>query len=607
MKKLLYVYIGNYQNRNINLEVNMNQEFIFKFDEKRTLTVHRNKNYLENFYGAHIEGITSIIGENGCGKTTFLKFLGDFLDFGWAPGSELTIIVYLTVVNGEKIIKCHSNRIGFNETIKWDKHNIEEDEVKFSKPYTYYNGETRKRKIEDLGECTRWFYTPQKHNKLAVQAEKNLKIDLSDYELTVKDLLKNYKILSVLSATHGLENILPQHFGVTIRDDQIDYCNDLASIIFYKQDSEGKKSSTNEAVGLKILSGSLKQELFFDKLGEECIKELKRLKAIIDKYNQREEDQSIDSIYDLLYQCNEEIIRHQFFKNDVYHQYYNNLLGDLEILRCQRDYSNYKRLDFELLSDEDFANFILEHFRCSYSASNQLIEEMWRLVCPMNKYMKSGNYSDKLNILLLDEPNNSFHPKLQIKTIDLFIKLFKWFYEKYNCRFQIFITTHSPLLLTDLLEDDVVGIGINDKVKTFGANAFKLFYECYNINLPHGEFFLRKFKEVTNKLDNYIEMIEARGDGCGLNYRDNQTKETLLYKIDQELIQSEIILESMGQTVFKRILKDKIDKLRYQISHDVDIEERELSRELIKTGITEKQLIKIKEILDKKILQLERK
>lgn len=68
--KLIYLYVQNYKNIQ-NQGFNFTTEF--KCDYKDgTLTIDKNENYIENFFGENIE-VSAIVGENGSGKSSLFE------------------------------------------------------------------------------------------------------------------------------------------------------------------------------------------------------------------------------------------------------------------------------------------------------------------------------------------------------------------------------------------------------------------------------------------------------------------------------------------------------------------------------------------------------
>lgn len=74
--KLLYIWVENYKNMIINQSFNISSSYNINFDiEFNRLSIAKNIDYIENFYGTNILDITAIVGKNGVGKTTITKFI----------------------------------------------------------------------------------------------------------------------------------------------------------------------------------------------------------------------------------------------------------------------------------------------------------------------------------------------------------------------------------------------------------------------------------------------------------------------------------------------------------------------------------------------------
>ncbi|MCD3276630.1 AAA family ATPase [Clostridium botulinum] len=76
----LYLNIKESEYSLLNGEYNFSNKYVFKHMEKDgsdEISIEKNKNFIENFYGNNITGLTSIIGKNGTGKTRLLKTIKD--------------------------------------------------------------------------------------------------------------------------------------------------------------------------------------------------------------------------------------------------------------------------------------------------------------------------------------------------------------------------------------------------------------------------------------------------------------------------------------------------------------------------------------------------
>lgn len=101
---------------------------------------------------------------------------------------------------------------------------------------------------------------------------------------------------------------------------------------------------------------------------------------------------------------------------------------------------------------------------------------------------------DKNSVILIDEPENSLHPKWQREYIDKITDVF--FY--YN--FKLFISTHSPLLINKTSDVyDVTNFKLTPK-RLNDRSIEALLWKYFNIVTPENEFLSRY---LTNILEDY--------------------------------------------------------------------------------------------------------
>lgn len=74
--KLLYLWVENHDELVKNQSFKISNSYHISFDlERNTLSISKNKEYIENFYGNNILDVTAIVGKNGTGKTTIARSL----------------------------------------------------------------------------------------------------------------------------------------------------------------------------------------------------------------------------------------------------------------------------------------------------------------------------------------------------------------------------------------------------------------------------------------------------------------------------------------------------------------------------------------------------
>lgn len=180
----------------------------------------------------------------------------------------------------------------------------------------------------------------------------------------------------------------------------------------------------------------------------------------------------------------------------------------------------------------------------------------------INKINHDNKFDGKTIIILLDEPDLQLHPEWQQKFISIIINLLYVFFSRIN--FQIILTTHSPILLSDIPKTNVIFIdknsdgtsqvcnGISFK-ETFSANIHTLYNDSFFLNgVPIGEFAKQKIESIHKRIDN----------GC----IDSDTLNDI-YRIGEPIIRN-ILLQQydtkrnmLPNEKRKKLLKEELDKL----------------------------------------------
>lgn len=114
-----------------------------------------------------------------------------------------------------------------------------------------------------------------------------------------------------------------------------------------------------------------------------------------------------------------------------------------------------------------------------------------------------SSYIDKDTVILIDEPENSLHPRWQRKYIDMILDVFYLFQPK------IYVASHSPQIIP--LDNDLYKIftprnGVVVEVDEKTSNNEELLSEVFGVITPENRFLSNKMVEVINDFDaNKIE------------------------------------------------------------------------------------------------------
>ncbi len=156
----------------------------------------------------------------------------------------------------------------------------------------------------------------------------------------------------------------------------------------------------------------------------------------------------------------------------------------------------------------------------------------------------------KTNILinlLLDEPTNSMHPDMQkhfIKSLTDYLKTFE------DCRFNVLITTHSPIITSELTrnhviylkrekDNKVISLTDDEKPKSFAQNIYSLYRE--NFYVQKG--LIGTFAD--NILMNIYEQINANNkkleNSSYISLYSEENIKYIIYEIGEPIIRDKFI------------------------------------------------------------------
>lgn len=90
--EILYLWIKSYKGIS-NLGINLSNQYTFDFDEKtKMLNVTENSDFEKGFWGEQITNLTAIVGRNGVGKTSIIKFIIEYLTDGIKNDHEAIVV-----------------------------------------------------------------------------------------------------------------------------------------------------------------------------------------------------------------------------------------------------------------------------------------------------------------------------------------------------------------------------------------------------------------------------------------------------------------------------------------------------------------------------------
>ncbi|WP_108060161.1 AAA family ATPase [Poseidonibacter lekithochrous] len=177
-----------------------------------------------------------------------------------------------------------------------------------------------------------------------------------------------------------------------------------------------------------------------------------------------------------------------------------NLSDLLYIIRKLKN-KNYLEFEVSLLKNKQEVNY----FYLS-SGEKTMISYFANLA---NAIMDFGDIKNKSFIIIIDEVELHLHPKWQINFVEYMNTFFRT--SKQNMMFQFIIATHSPFVLSDIPEEQIIFINENDKKEnqfnTFGANIYDIFEKGFFLDNSIGKRSENFIKKISDEF-HYFKALE---------------------------------------------------------------------------------------------------
>ena len=547
--ELLYIYIWN-DKRNIKgCEYNLspNYRFLFQPDTK-TFYMEERTSLPNNWFGKNIHNVTAIVGKNGAGKTNLID----------------CIIRALCGQGGGVIFFKYNNLIYTNIPEQLDIYKFSFNVVRINRGGSPLNPES----TNNIKETLVTFYSPT--------IDRSLSNKHSHYS-KFRDLSNSYILRQQLSRLTEA----PEYAHMS--DVDIMQTNDIFRLLLFFIYSHEYKYSVFESIKLpeyfelkllyysdskpqhptyKVLSSDVSTEKFKARLKKFILTQI----FLLERNYPESWDNETTFEEVLLSLNNGENYRPNIF--DTLCQLYDS--GDIiykeELTGLRKGYYEFKcKIRIGAISQElinalycyynfipmaPYASFgtmesnisnaqVVINYgmssgeRALYTFFSRLIGEIFGKQgeihhAAINKIIHDNKYDGKTIIILLDEPDLQLHPEWQQKFIDMLLQLLWLYFPK--VKFQIIITTHSPILLSDIPKNNVIFIDKNfdgssrvcnevDFNETFAANIHSLYNNSFFLDgIPIGCFAKRKVEELYDKInndvlsDNIIEDIYRIGE-----------------------------------------------------------------------------------------------
>ena len=581
--ELLFVYIPN-DRRNIkNCSYNFSSEYIFSYDEStKTFSMEHCEGLPAHWFGNNILNITAIVGKNGTGKTNLLN----------------CIIKSLCGSGGSWVIFRYKDKLYTNVPASWTDIKFTFNIERFSRWGNPLNSEFKEH-IDDTfvtyysSAIDRSLSNHNSHyhnfsdisNSYILRQPINKLTESPDYaRMSDVDIMQTNDMFSLLLFfiySHEQKQTifdlikLPDYFELKLLyfSDQ-EPQHPTFQTLTQRLPEKGFKAKIRRFILTQIfLSRHQIPESWNDKTNfEDIVLFLNRgedyranIFNILDhlydnsniKYNEPQSTGLRKGYHELNFSIRIGAINQEFL-NALY-CYYNFM---------SVPYASFGTMEYNTSNPQVVINLgISSGERALYTLISRLMGVIFMKQgeihhAAINKINHDNRFNGKTIIILLDEPDMQLHPEWQQKFIRIILNLLHVFFSRIN--FQIILTTHSPILLSDIPKTNVIFIdknsdgtsqvcnGVSFK-ETFAANIHTLYNNGFFLNgVPIGEFAKQKIESIHRRIE------IGRIDSDTLND---------IYRIGEPIIRN-ILLQQydakrnlLPNEQRKELLKEELNKL----------------------------------------------
>lgn len=556
--ELVYLWVEDY--KNIQKQgFNFSPRFRCDYDEeKNELTINENKDYVSIF--PDNINVTVIVGENGSGKSSLLTYLCMIANsvarniFACILKENLIEIQVYNDFQELKIINNSSYKNKINKYTKDKDYNNPESHIFNNSEFIYYsNSHLELNSVFELVNNFNFIgFLDKEHNfnlnKYHNKLNENLIYLFTQYSYFAKSTFDKFNLPYPKNILAIPSNLLSQKaddttfkgdfLHLTLKEVLIKLLEKKWNFIINgNKKYEEKKSNQNIKEFIeKLITINFQNR---QKINEEFLIIQFFIKDIFNYFEKNKNKNKVKDrnfynfivkiILDGNYNTNELIYEiMNFYNKSKVLNYIKELLLIKKEKTCQDPQKYYLMhidknaiLDFNDLKQELILNLkkdnYLDIFRFFF-LSNQNINIEYSsgeiilidLIVQLVKF-KDKNLPKSNIIFFLDEIELFLHPQWQKEYLSCFISILNFIFS--TKRITIFITTHSPFILSDIPKDNIIFLEKGKQIEalamkqTFGANIHTLLTDSFFIkNGLMGEFAKEKIQSIIN----YHEDIEKK-------------------------------------------------------------------------------------------------
>ena len=188
----------------------------------------------------------------------------------------------------------------------------------------------------------------------------------------------------------------------------------------------------------------------------------------------------------------------------------------------------------------------------------------------LNLFARLNTFRNGLNgdvVVLIDEIDLGMHPEWQRRWVKDVLPVIGSIMKTEENSVHVLFTTHSPIILSDLLEKDIIYLSDQSnslKFKTFGQNIYNLFQDSFYLKDSKGSFSMDVIRSLLSLFDNSsingtlkIEDIELMkfSETYDLNFENRTTDEIRIF--------FEKLVDMIGEDIIRNHLKIQLERVEW--------------------------------------------